>query len=88
MVDIPKSPSITHANRPGTWQDSLADGAQPPSNLTRFSRALSRLAVVDGEDGQQYEIPQIVYYQKGVGTSLGDKYWGGPQPSLYKWISY
>ncbi|PKX89220.1 T6SS phospholipase effector Tle1-like catalytic domain-containing protein [Aspergillus novofumigatus IBT 16806] len=61
----------------GTWQDSLADEAQPPSNLTRFSRALSRLAIVDGEDGQQHEIPQIVYYQKGVGTSLGDKYWGG-----------
>ncbi|GIK05476.1 hypothetical protein Aspvir_009588 [Aspergillus viridinutans] len=56
----------------GTWQDSLADAAQPPSNVTRFSRVLSRLAVVEGE-----EIPQIVYYQKGVGTSLGDKYWGG-----------
>ncbi|RLL95609.1 hypothetical protein CFD26_104836 [Aspergillus turcosus] len=57
--------------------DSLADAAQPPSNVTRFSRVLSRLAVVDGEDGQQHEIPQIVYYQKGVGTNLGDKYWGG-----------
>ncbi|RHZ66771.1 T6SS phospholipase effector Tle1-like catalytic domain-containing protein [Aspergillus thermomutatus] len=61
----------------GTWQDSLADAAQPPSNVTRFSRALSRLAVVEGEDGQRHEIPQIMYYQKGVGTSLGDKYWGG-----------
>ncbi|KAF4175215.1 hypothetical protein CNMCM8927_007758 [Aspergillus lentulus] len=77
MVDIFKSPLKAHANRPGTWQDSLADKAQPPSNLTRFSRALSRLAIVDGEDGQQHEIPQIVYYQKGVGTSFGDKYWGG-----------
>ncbi|GIJ86611.1 hypothetical protein Asppvi_005501 [Aspergillus pseudoviridinutans] len=61
----------------GTWQDSLADKAQPPSNVTRFSRALSRAAVVEGEDGQKREIPQIVYYQKGVGTSLGDKFWGG-----------
>jgi hypothetical protein len=40
---------------------------------------LSRFAVVEGEDGQQHEIPQIVYYQKGVGTNFGDKYWGGPQ---------
>lgn len=86
MVDIFKSPLKAHANRPGTWQDSLADKAQPPSNLTRFSRALSRLAIVDGEDGQQHEIPQIVYYQKGVGTSFGDKYWGGLQspPPYYK----
>ncbi|GFF42746.1 uncharacterized protein YEL023C [Aspergillus udagawae] len=61
----------------GTWQDSLADAAQPPSNVTRLSRVLSRFAVVEGEDGQQHEIPQIVYYQKGVGTNFGDKYWGG-----------
>ncbi|KAL4999473.1 hypothetical protein BDV10DRAFT_200703 [Aspergillus recurvatus] len=60
----------------GTWQDSTADESEPPSNVTRLSRALSRTAIVK-ENGVQREIPQIVYYQKGVGTGLGDKYFGG-----------
>ncbi|KAL3471500.1 hypothetical protein BJX99DRAFT_266725 [Aspergillus californicus] len=60
----------------GTWQDATADSSQPPSNVTRLSRALSRTAIVE-EDGETREIPQIVYYQKGVGTGLGDKYFGG-----------
>ncbi|KAL4987963.1 hypothetical protein BDW68DRAFT_100958 [Aspergillus falconensis] len=60
----------------GTWQDSTADASEPPSNVTRLSRALSRTAVVE-ENGVRREIPQIVYYQKGVGTGLGDKYFGG-----------
>ncbi|KAL4926177.1 T6SS phospholipase effector Tle1-like catalytic domain-containing protein [Aspergillus undulatus] len=60
----------------GTWQDATADSSEPPSNVTRISRSLSRTAVVE-ENGVQREIPQIVYYQKGVGTGLGDKYFGG-----------
>ncbi|KAL4864169.1 hypothetical protein BDV12DRAFT_201398 [Aspergillus spectabilis] len=60
----------------GTWQDATADSNEVPSNVTRFSRALSRTAVVE-ENGQQREIPQIVYYQKGVGTGFGDRYFGG-----------
>ncbi|KKK22183.1 hypothetical protein AOCH_001495 [Aspergillus ochraceoroseus] len=60
----------------GTWEDATADSDQPPSNVTRISRALSRTAIVE-EDGQTREIPQIVYYQKGVGTGIGDKYFGG-----------
>ncbi|KAL4866224.1 hypothetical protein BDV12DRAFT_138295 [Aspergillus spectabilis] len=60
----------------GTWQDATADSSEPPSNVTRFSRSLSREAIVE-ENGVQREIPQIVYYQKGVGTGLGDKYFGG-----------
>ncbi|OOF97937.1 hypothetical protein ASPCADRAFT_394788 [Aspergillus carbonarius ITEM 5010] len=60
----------------GTWQDSTADKHQPPSNVTRLSRTLSRVAEVK-ENGQTKEIPQIVYYQKGVGTGLADKYFGG-----------
>ncbi|KNG82213.1 hypothetical protein ANOM_009977 [Aspergillus nomiae NRRL 13137] len=58
----------------GTWQDSTADSSRPASNVTRFSRALSANAIVE-RNGQKDEIPQIVYYQKGVGTGLGDKYW-------------
>ncbi|GKZ27722.1 hypothetical protein AbraIFM66951_006266 [Aspergillus brasiliensis] len=60
----------------GTWQDSTADSQKPPSNVTRLTRTLSRVAVVK-ENGQEKEIPQIVYYQKGVGTGLADKYFGG-----------
>jgi len=60
----------------GTWEDSTADNVQPPSNVTRISRALSRYAEVE-EDGVKKIIPQIVYYQKGVGTGIGDKIWGG-----------
>ncbi|XRM42701.1 hypothetical protein ABZX51_005912 [Aspergillus tubingensis] len=60
----------------GTWKDSTADSQEPPSNVTRLTRTLSRVAVVD-EDGENKEIPQIVYYQKGVGTGLADKYFGG-----------
>ncbi|KAL4978835.1 hypothetical protein BDW66DRAFT_128881 [Aspergillus desertorum] len=60
----------------GTWQDSTADASEPPSNVTRLSRALSRTATV-AEQGVRREISQIVYYQKGVGTGLGDKYFGG-----------
>lgn len=60
----------------GTWKDSTADTRQPPSNVTRLTRTLSRVAVVK-ENGQDKEIPQIIYYQKGVGTGLADKYFGG-----------
>ncbi|KAI2895398.1 hypothetical protein CBS11852_4748 [Aspergillus niger] len=59
----------------GTWKDSTADTRQPPSNVTRLTRTLSRVAVVK-ENGQDKEIPQIIYYQKGVGTGLADKYFG------------
>ena len=65
----------------GTWQDSTADSSGPASNVTRFSRALSANAIVE-RNGQKDEIPQIVYYQKGVGTGLGDKYWGGTSEPL------
>ncbi|RDW92717.1 T6SS phospholipase effector Tle1-like catalytic domain-containing protein [Aspergillus mulundensis] len=61
---------------PGTWQDSTDDVSEPPSNVTRLSRALSPSAIVE-ENGVRREIPQIVYYQKGVGTGTGDKYFGG-----------
>jgi len=50
----------------GTWLDSASDRLQdgkidPPSNVTRLTRAIRS----QSSDG----IPQIVYYQAGVGTS-------------------
>ncbi|KAL1967095.1 hypothetical protein VTN77DRAFT_3619 [Rasamsonia byssochlamydoides] len=60
----------------GTWDDSTSDYSQPPTNVTRICRALSRNAVVE-ENGSKKLIPQIVYYQKGVGSGIGNKLWGG-----------
>ncbi|KAL5360109.1 hypothetical protein BJX96DRAFT_68279 [Aspergillus floccosus] len=58
----------------GTWQDSTTASAHAHStNVTRLSRALSPYAV--SESGTL--IPQIVFYQPGVGTNLGDKLRGG-----------
>ncbi|KAF7595507.1 hypothetical protein BBP40_005843 [Aspergillus hancockii] len=57
----------------GTWFDSTnASAREFPSNVTRFSRALSPYAVEKGE-----KIPQIAFYQPGVGTSPGVKLRGG-----------
>lgn len=60
----------------GTWEDSLADTHQPPTNVTRISRVLSRNAIVE-ENGVKTVVPQIVYYQKGVGSGLGNQLLGG-----------
>ncbi|EAU29538.1 predicted protein [Aspergillus terreus NIH2624] len=58
----------------GTWQDSTtASPDDHPTNVTRLSRALSPYAVTD----TGLLIPQIVFYQPGVGTNLGDKLRGG-----------
>lgn len=44
-----------------------------PTNVTRFSRALSQFGDRDGQ-----KVPQIIYYQPGVGTgALADKLAGG-----------
>lgn len=58
----------------GTGQDSTnANPHEHPTNVTRLSRALSPYAV--SQDGSL--IQQIVFYQPGVGTNLGDKLRGG-----------
>lgn len=62
----------------GTWQDSTgANVNEHPTNVTRISRALSPYAI--RPDGSL--IPQIIFYQPGVGTSIGDKLRGGTSPS-------
>ncbi|KAK3681132.1 hypothetical protein B0T22DRAFT_312742 [Podospora appendiculata] len=55
----------------GTWMDSLGKkGNEPPSNVTRISRVISRT----GSDGT----PQIINYFPGVGTASGlDQFTGG-----------
>lgn len=58
----------------GTWQDGNGfDEDEYPSNVTRLSRAVSQYAI----DEHGNEVEQIVYYQKGVGTGLMDRMFGG-----------
>ncbi|ETI26249.1 hypothetical protein G647_03026 [Cladophialophora carrionii CBS 160.54] len=57
----------------GTWQSILnVNTPSQPSNVARFARAISPVAIVDGK-----EVEQIIYYQPGVGTGLGDQIRGG-----------
>jgi uncharacterized protein (DUF2235 family) len=67
----------------GTWQDSTSDDPSAyPTNVTRMARVLSPNSfvptgkIVDGKEELE-EVAQIVYYQEGVGTGIGDKVLGG-----------
>jgi hypothetical protein len=60
-----------------------------PSNVARFARAISPVAIIKDSDGVEREVEQIVYYQPGVGTgaALADKITGGKQiPLLSKGV--
>lgn len=62
----------------GTWVDSTSDNESSyPSNVTRFSRALSPFATVDANTSSEEIVEQIIYYQKGVGTGTLDRVVGG-----------
>src|ERR1700761_2989620 len=64
---------------PGSWQSILnVNTPSHPSNVARFARAISPVAIVDGE-----EVEQIVYYQPGVGTGIGDQIRGGKISYLF-----
>lgn len=63
----------------GTWQDSLGEDTSFPTNVIRLARALSPYAIVKDENGEEREVEQVVYYQPGVGTGVGDKLRGGNQ---------
>ncbi|KAI5808500.1 hypothetical protein DFH27DRAFT_521948 [Peziza echinospora] len=52
--------------RGSTWQDSDGGKFEVPTNVTRLSRAIKPIAMVDGK-----AVQQIVYYQSGVGTGSG-----------------
>ncbi|KAJ9605793.1 hypothetical protein H2200_009642 [Cladophialophora chaetospira] len=62
----------------GTWMDADGD-YQTPSNVTRIARAIRPNGIDTSVTPHQY-IPQIVFYQNGIGTgspSLYDKVIGG-----------
>lgn len=60
----------------GTWEDGTSEIETPPSNITRLSRCLKQYAKVE-RNGVILSVPQITYYQKGVGTGVVDQYIGG-----------
>jgi uncharacterized protein (DUF2235 family) len=64
----------------GTWEDGTSEIETPPSNITRLSRCLKQYAKVE-RNGVILSVPQITYYQKGVGTGVVDQYIGG------EWVS-
>lgn len=67
----------------GTWYASDKGGNNLPSNVTRMSRALKKVGVVEHGKDKGQPRAQVVYYQSGVGTgNLGvvDKMWQGLFP--------
>lgn len=61
----------------GTWEDGNSEEINNPlSNITRIARALKPHAEVT-VNGVPTLMPQITYYQKGVGTGILDSYVGG-----------
>jgi uncharacterized protein (DUF2235 family) len=61
----------------GTWEDGNSEEINNPlSNITRIARAIKPHAEVN-INGVRTLIPQITYYQKGVGTGVLDQYLGG-----------
>ncbi|KAK4197955.1 hypothetical protein QBC40DRAFT_308631 [Triangularia verruculosa] len=53
----------------GTWQSSVTNTTNIPSNITRIARYLAKV----GRDGEQpmKEWQQVVYYDAGIGTAVG-----------------
>ncbi|KAH8703485.1 hypothetical protein BGW36DRAFT_393809 [Talaromyces proteolyticus] len=61
----------------GTWEDGTSSEINSPvTNITRICRAINGYAKVVIE-GVPTLVPQITYYQKGVGTGVLDRYIGG-----------
>ncbi|EED18639.1 conserved hypothetical protein [Talaromyces stipitatus ATCC 10500] len=62
----------------GTWEDGTSDEIDNPlSNITRIARSIRQHAEIIDANGDKILIPQITYYQKGVGTGVLDQYLGG-----------
>lgn len=84
---LPSSPKTFHAlikandSYVGTWEDGNSEEINNPlSNITRIARAIKPHAEII-VNGVRTIIPQITYYQKGVGTGVLDQYLGGTSPA-------
>ncbi|KAK7204089.1 hypothetical protein BZA70DRAFT_290639 [Myxozyma melibiosi] len=76
-VSFPKQPTATPKRRlitmcDGTWQNSYRRANSGSSNIARIARAI----MPQSKDGK---IPQILYYNPGIGTSRSawKNFWGG-----------
>jgi len=52
----------------GTWQSSVTNTVNVPSNVTRLARYLTKI----GKDDKGNQWQQVVYYDAGIGTGVGD----------------
>ncbi|KAI1326916.1 hypothetical protein F5Y16DRAFT_421482 [Xylariaceae sp. FL0255] len=52
----------------GTWQSSVTNKLNVPSNVTRLTRYISKI----GRDKENKEWQQLVYYDAGIGTGVHD----------------
>jgi len=60
----------------GTWQSSVTDQKNVPSNVTRLARSFSRTGIINKDkDGDQSNgdayCQQVVYYSAGIGAKSG-----------------
>ncbi|KAK0736192.1 hypothetical protein B0T21DRAFT_366462 [Apiosordaria backusii] len=53
----------------GTWQSSVTNTINVPSNITRLARYLSKVGRDEEEPGKEWQ--QVVYYDAGIGTAVG-----------------
>lgn len=63
---IPPAPKRIIVCCDGTWQSSVTNTANIPSNVTRIARYLNKT----GKDDQGREWQQVVYYDAGIGTGV------------------
>ncbi|KAK3316645.1 hypothetical protein B0H66DRAFT_300337 [Apodospora peruviana] len=52
----------------GTWQSSVSNVTNIPSNVTRLARYLTKI----GKDDKNQPWQQLVYYDAGIGTGVSD----------------
>lgn len=63
----------------GTWQASNHGNRSVPSNVAKISRAISCYGYDTQDEKVRKHVPQVVYYDAGVGTAMGwlDKTYSG-----------
>lgn len=60
------------------WRYYATQGKRTPSHVVKIMRAVKPTAITTGKHGNKIEVPQIVFYDKGIGTGgLSDAIIGG-----------
>ncbi len=60
------------------WDYIVKNGSRTPSHVTKISRAVKPISNEKDKNGKEIKIPQIVFYDKGIGTGgISDTIFGG-----------